>query len=172
MNNWKILSEVEYNRAWDYIFDELNFNPSPYEAKKFDNLPIPNLWFDTASIFDGIFTKNDFDELNTIALNLLQKIANNKSIYALDWQHECFSFNPNLPFDRFENKTWGIPFLPDGDSTFFLTNDLSNGVFGDGINLQMCFWGDELLNAFENINTPKILSNQMTTFKKIPRLSS
>ncbi len=172
MKNWNTLSEEEYNHTWDYIFNELNFNPSPYEAKKFNNLPAPNLWFDTASLFDEIFTKDDFDELNTIALELLRKIAKNKNIYALDWQHECFSFNPYLPFDRFENKSWGIPFLPDGDSTFFLTNDLSNGVFGDGINLQICFWGSELLDAFKKFNTPKILSNQMTTSKKIARLSS
>ena len=172
MSNWNILSEAEYNRAWDYIFDELKFNPSPYVAKKFDNLPSPNIWFDTASIFDGFFIQSDFDELYFVALNLLKQISKSKNIIALDWQHECFSFNPYLPFDRFENDTWGIPFLPDGDSTFFLTNDFSNGVFGDGINLQICFWGKELLDAFKEIKSSKILSNQMTTFKKIPRLSS
>jgi hypothetical protein len=170
MRNWKILSEFEYNSVWNFIFDELKFNPSPYQAKKFDNLPLPNIWFDTSFIFDQVFSPSDFDELHTVALELLKKISKNNNIYALDWQHECFSFNPNLSFDRFENGDWGIPFLPDGDSTFFLTNDYSNGIYGDGINLQICFWGDELLNAFNSIEIPKILTNIMHTYKQESRL--
>ena len=57
-------------------------------------------------------------------------------MYALDWQHQCYSFNPFLPFEKIWSSgiEMGNPALSKWRSLhFFLTKDFKNGIFGDGI---------------------------------------
>ena len=172
LKNWNTLSDKEYDEVWDYIFNDLKFDPSPYQSKKLENLPLQNLWFDTLFILNKDFSNDDFEKLNIAILNLLKTVAGNENIYALDWQHECFNFSPYFSFDGFKNENWPIQLMSGGDSIFFLTNDYSNGIYSDGVNMQICFWGVEFLKVFEKIKIPKLSENQMPTAKKIPQFSS
>src|SRR5690606_23892749 len=66
-------------------------------------------------------------------------------IYALDWQHECYWFNPHLPNN---NKEWNIPFYPDGDYYIFCPKDLSWCYFSHPWERSVTLIGKELINKF------------------------
>ena len=82
-------------------------------------------------------------------------------MYALDWQHDCYAFDPILPFERNEFDDWLISIFPNGDYLFFLTSNFQNGIFADGINLKISFWGNEMLQALE-ANKPRILEKSFS----------
>jgi hypothetical protein len=153
MNNWKLLNDLEYKQSWDFISDKLNFKP--YQKKDTILLPIPNKHFDISDYYNDGFIDELYDDLHNCALLWFKTIANGERMYALNWQHECYSFEVDLPFEKTEFNEWIIPVFPNGDFLFFLTRDFKNGIFADGINFTICLWGDDMMNALE-INTPKM----------------
>ena len=73
-------------------------------------------------------------------------------MYALDWQHQCYSFNPFLPFKKYGHPgRWEIPAFPNGDHHFFLTKDFKNGIFGDGIHKSISFFGKEMVEQCKDL---------------------
>ncbi len=76
-------------------------------------------------------------------------------MYALNWQHDCYSFLPELPFEKDQFDEWLIPIFPNGDYLFFLTKNFQNGVFADGINLSISIFGKDIIREFE-INKPSM----------------
>jgi hypothetical protein len=79
-----------------------------------------------------------------------------EEIWVTSWQHELYSFNPDLPFELDEFDEWLEPALPNGDYSFFLTKDYKNGIFGDGINFRLAFFGDKILSCLSK-NMPSLL---------------
>ncbi len=153
MSNWIAISESEYNKVWDFVFNNLDFKP---HEKKVINLTTPNICFDISSFYNDGFREELYDNLNESALQWFKNVYSGIKMYALNWQHDCYSFNPNFPFEKDEFEEWLIPVFPNGDYLFFLTSDFNNGIFADGINLKFSLWGEDLIKAFEFIK-PMIL---------------
>lgn len=177
MKNWKLLSEPIKKNIWDYICDNLKYESQNLEIEIL-HIPNPKMCFEVFSFFKLEPFEYFYNELNEFAIKLFKKIAKDKIIYAMDWQHSCYSFDPNLPFEKNEFSDgclpgcniWPIPFFPNGDHLFFLTSDYKNGVFGDGFNGEIHFWGHEMLNALTTIKIPKILTNRISTLQQEQRL--
>lgn len=78
-------------------------------------------------------------------------------LYALDWQHDCFIFNPHerIPlyyhyYDAERNVNVYFPsYYPDGDFHFFISEDWSFGMLGHPWRQELYLWGDELISRFE-----------------------
>jgi hypothetical protein len=66
-----------------------------------------------------------------------------------DWQHDCYEFNPRLPFEKDEFNQWLIPIYPNGDYYFFVTKDWKNVVFVDGLNPSIYLFGEKIISLFE-----------------------
>ncbi|MFP6325313.1 MULTISPECIES: DUF2716 domain-containing protein [Bacillus amyloliquefaciens group] len=74
-------------------------------------------------------------------------------IYALDWQHECYLFNPHAPIDKDEFGEWLVPVIPNGDYCFFIHQDFQWGLSGDPRQQTITVFGSPLIRAIER-NAP------------------
>jgi hypothetical protein len=78
-------------------------------------------------------------------------------IYALDWHHTCFRYNPKslekMPHEmKMEDYTIYFPeFYPDGDYYFFVAKDFSWGYFGHPWTQQLWIFGKELVEEIKKV---------------------
>lgn len=78
-------------------------------------------------------------------------------LYALDWQHEYFMFNPRerIPLyyhyhdDERDCNVYFPSYWPDGDFHFFIAADWSFGMLGHPWRSEFYLWGDELITRFQ-----------------------
>lgn len=152
MKNWAVLSEPEYKLSWDFIYDCLQFHPND-ENQELIALPFPSRCFDISTYYNDGFREELYEDLHECALKWFKQICDGKRLFALDWQHDCYSFDCYLPFEKDEFGEWLVPVFPNGDYLFFLTNDFRNGVFADGINLKMSFWGEDMMGIVKSIKS-------------------
>ena len=168
MSNWKLLDDGTRELAWDFVYDSLCFEPHRYKFDKkvsIIKLPKPNVYYSTKkylfnrgekySVYKAKMCKNLYSSLENKFLSVFKTLTKKKGerMYALDWQHDCYSFDPFLPFERdgcFEE--WLIPAFPNGDHLFFLTKDFKNGIFGDGIHHSISFFGKEMVEQCKDLS--------------------
>ena len=172
MSNWKLLDDETYKLAWDFVDDSLCFKPhnspkfhSEFKKVSVIKLPKPNVYYSTKkylfnrgekySVYKAKMCKNLYSSLENKFLSVFKTLTKKKGerMYALDWQHDCYSFDPFLPFERdgcFEE--WLIPAFPNGDHLFFLTKDFKNGIFGDGIHHSISFFGKEMVEQCKDLS--------------------
>ena len=143
MNNWKLLSNEERKHVWKEFTRIVKFRP---DIGKFPGIrtSMPSMVFDIADYFSADF---DAELLETFALDLFRKITKpGERMYALDWQHDSYDFDPRLEMDRDESfGEWIIPIFPNGDYYIFLTKDFSNIWFGHPWEKTITLIGDELI---------------------------
>lgn len=139
MSNWKLLDNSAYTSVWNFVYDKLHFKP--YNKEHLISFLCHYICFDLTSFYDNGFNEALYDNLHEEILVWFKKASNGEELYALNWQHDCYAFNPDLPFEKDEFNEWLIPVFPNGDYLFFLTKDFKNGIFADGINFTFSFWG-------------------------------
>ena len=146
MTNFKELSQEEYNEVWDRFYDLFQFKPS---TKQFPGISSrkPILKFDIQSHFTPTLST---DKLEDFAIHLFKHISNpGDRFYALNWQHDCYDFDPREPMDRDEFNHWVVPVLPNGDYHIFLTKDFNNLWFGHPWEKTITFIGDEIVRQMQ-----------------------
>jgi len=127
MVNFRRLNQEEYDKVWDKFYELFHFRPSIsiFPAITTDR---PQLKFAIKNCFSQNFPLGKLEEY---ALNLFTSISKpGDRFYALDWQHECYDFDPREKMDKDEFDEWIIPVLPNGDYYIFLTKDFNNIWFG------------------------------------------
>jgi hypothetical protein len=156
MKNWKVLNEKLDDKLWDFAYDKLAFNARNENQEFIITPPPPCKSFDTSSFFGDNYSQELCDDLEICMNEWFKIISKGRRMYALNWQHDTYSFDPNLPFERDKFDRWLAPAFPCRDLLCFLNDELTDGVFGDGWNGRIIIWGDNLLKAFETIK-PKML---------------
>jgi hypothetical protein len=127
MINFKPLNQDEYNEVWDKLYELFHFTPS------IDHFPAittdrPQLKFDIKNCFSKDFP---LDKLEELAVKLFVSVSKpGEKLYALDWQHDCYDFDPRAEMDRDEFDEWIVPVFPNGDYYIFVTKDFNNMWFG------------------------------------------
>jgi hypothetical protein len=162
VNNWTSLESKteQYNSLWDFVYDKLLFEPYA-KPHCIVTLPQPYKWFDTSKFMEAGYSDNLYNELHEITQLWFQTICDGKRMYALDWQHQCYTFDPYLPFETGQlYDKWPIPVFPNGDYYFFLTHDLKNGIFCDGLHFELAIWGEKIINA-QKLKAPTILREEL-----------
>lgn len=138
-----ILDSTLYNKIWMDIGKEFNYPNVSTEfvsSKEFITYKIP-FWY---------------DEQELIVNEIFKKISTNE-IYALDWQHDCFIYNPNenIPvdtswYDEKRNANIYFPtYYPNGDYFAFVSFDYGYGLFGHPWKQAIYVVGDKLIELFE-----------------------
>ena len=141
MSAWKELTSQEYDEVWDRFVDEFAFKPSVQEADWPSFEPLGP--FITWSLSAGA-TLDDF------ALAAFRKLlAPGKRMFALDWRHVCWSFDPHAAFER-----WEVPVIPNGDYYLFIAPDFEWGWLGHPWEQSICIFGEPLL-SFVAANQPE-----------------
>lgn len=121
-----ITDEKLYNNLWDRIYQEYSFSPQN------DKWLCPDTTYDVYRL-GSIWDEKQEKIINQIFCRLVSDV-----MYALDWHHDCFIFDPNenIPFgyqyyDDSRDCTVYFPtYYPDGDYYFFIAGDWSFGMFG------------------------------------------
>jgi len=141
MDAWIKLSPMESKIIWRKFKKKFQFKPSVHKVDwpGFKE-PFYSITYDISSIFGNFNRKNLVIDLQKKALKAFQTITKpGDMIYALDWQHSCYKFDPRLSN---ENDDWKISALPDGDYYIFMTEDLKNGFFGHPWEHTVCILGE------------------------------
>ncbi len=151
----------EYDLIWDKVYETLKFTPSmdksitPFEIKEEYSI----YSFDFNEI-----TEKQIDMMNELIKNIFANISKDDTkMYALDWQHSAFLYNPKKKeeqksFWKEDNRYWGggynayFPsFFPDGDYYFFIEENFRFGYLGHPWRQEIWVWGEELIARMDEI---------------------
>lgn len=125
------LDEKEYEIVWKKIDEKFGFEPSEALRNHIFNI---DKEYKVYEINDG----NCGDETYQSRINEILKKVVNDDMYALDWQHESFIYNPNENI-TLEQSGWlgnsgiydGFPcYYPNGDYFFFVSLDFTKALLG------------------------------------------
>ena len=169
-----ILDKKIYNEIWDKIYKDFKFTPNTDTSIKTFEFPMHNEQFNLKSFWN--------EEQEKI-VNTIFKELSDDDIYALEWQSDCFEFNPNENIeyeyhyhdDERNVEVYFPTYYPDGDYYFFIAKDFSYGMFTHPWKKQIYIWGEKLINKINQnvdiLNLEKINNNTSTPkFKTIKEI--
>ena len=149
------MGEEESKQIWDRINAELQFQPSIRVNTLPFRLSEPYLVLDLACAAQGQVEKL----LAEVPGALAACLGEDDWIYALDWHHSYFRYDPRLPItehghwvedERYMGggyDAWFPDFYPDGDYYFFVQRDLRWGWLGHPWRREIWAFGDPLLDV-------------------------
>ncbi|QEV93418.1 DUF2716 domain-containing protein [Bacillus velezensis] len=151
--NWHCLSEEETERLWRRVNRAVKWKSGSIFASI--KPPKPFQIFDVSQGFND--EKGRIGFLEDAEVQLLKALQSctlkQEFIYALDWQHECYLFNPHAPIDKDELGEWLVSVIPNGDYCFFIHQDFQWGLLGDPRQQTITVFGSPLIRAIER-NAP------------------
>lgn len=160
-----LLSKQEDESIWNRIFDELQFNPnSVNRSHNFtNNLPFK---IDKPFVVYAIenMTDEQIDKMERLIKRVfIQATKKGDKIYALDWQHSSFLYNPR---EDSEQKSYWVSdsrymgggysayfpsYYPDGDYYFFIAENFDFGYLGHPWRKEVWIWGESFIVQFQQI---------------------
>ena len=148
---YDILNEVEYNSVWNRFYSQFMFKPDYHERlRPAIHEPVPSIVYR----FKDEVLDQDIEELDASFRRCFAEIAQQgRLMYALDWQHESYRFDPNSDWSDLP-----IGVFPDGDYYIFLTDDFTCGTFGHPWQGSLCVFGERLISLLE-LDRPAILES-------------
>lgn len=140
----RILNDSEKTFIWDKIYADFKFRPSIDTNIK---------TFDFSIYYEQFFLMSFWSEKEEKIINNIFKEISDSNIYALEWQSDCFEFNPNENIkyeysyhDEERNVDVYFPtYYPNGDYYFYIAKDFSYGMFTHPWKKQIYVWGDKLI---------------------------
>lgn len=145
-----ILDRDRYNAIWDKICYDFLFAPSAWKVND-------DLWLSFPFKSKKYRLNCYFSEKQEQIINSIFCSVNPQNMYALDWQHDCFIYNPceEIPleywfYDAERNCSVYFPsYYPDGDYHFFASFDWSLGLYGHPWKKEIIVVGENLIQEFE-----------------------
>lgn len=148
-----ILDKDKYNAIWDKIEYDFLFSPC-YKTNNdcWLSFPIKSKKYR----LNCVFSQEQEKIINSIFCRV-----NAKDMYALDWQHDCFIYNPceEIPLDYWfydieRNCNVYFPsYYPNGDYHFFASFDWSLGLYGHPWKEEIIVVGENLIQEFEKVQS-------------------
>lgn len=154
-----------YNEIWDFVYNKLGFSPScKYRGHSF-NVPLPFKIDDNYSVYSIENMSNDQCDFleDTIREIFINTTKVGRKIFALDWQHSSFLYDPrNISEQKScrvndERYTDGgyyafFPaFYPDGDYYFFIEEKFEFGYLGHPWRQEIWIFGCDLMKEIERV---------------------
>ena len=143
-----ITNKELYRTIWDKIYSDYSFHPSTDSRGK---------WLKPEAAFRTYKLGKIWNEEQEAVINSILCEVIGKEMYALDWHHDCFLFDPNerIPtgyeyYDDARNCNVYFPeYYPDGDYHFFVSKDWTLGFYGHPWRKELIVVGKELILAIE-----------------------
>lgn len=144
-----IVDKGLYKRIWDKIYSDYSFYPS---------VDGQGNWLEPDGVFKKFRLEMLWDENQEAIVNTILCDVIGEEMYALDWKHDCFLFNPNerIPygyqyFDSERKCNVYFPeYYPDGDYHFFVSKDWHFGLYGHPWRKELIVVGEKLISAIKN----------------------
>jgi Protein of unknown function (DUF2716) len=146
---WNDLSRDEYDDVWTRVYTTLDFKPTNRGRWPSFREPTGSVAWSLEPVLASAASDIDFELAEcSVATYLLAALVSAKGadhdVYALDWQHPCFRFNPSLARPPARIDSWLVPALPNGDYYLFLARDLRFGWLSNPWECSVCVYGDLL----------------------------
>ena len=159
-----LLNDDQYRYILDWIDDNLNFRPGVYRGHDFPmckpfDIPARHVVYGIENMEEA--HANVMDDL--IGQAFLNVTKQGHRLYALDWQHSGFLFDPRSE-DAYKSIYLGenpylkgglyacFPsFYPDGDYYFFIDEHLQFGYLSHPWRQEVWIFGDVLIKEFQSI---------------------
>ena len=159
-----ILTDEQSNLIWDRFYEEFDFrsnskinkdhsfdSESPFKIKK------PYIVYAIENM-----TERHINEMDKIMKKCFSELmSDGRKMYALDWQHTSYKYDPEIPCEIEEqwrkgllikdDSSWGgymayyPPFYPDGDYYFFVEENFDFGLLGHPWRREIWIFGIELI---------------------------
>lgn len=152
-----VLSKSESVDVWERVYKEFNFKPAMNKGVVPFQFNIPYDVYDISKM-----SLEQLDSMEKVINEIFIECTNEgDKLFALDWQHSNFIFDPRDPneqkssFVKDERYLGGgynayFPsYYPDGDYYFFIAYDFSYGYLGHPWHQKVWIFGDKLMKAFE-----------------------
>ena len=144
----QVVDIEETRKIWDFIYSEYNFYPSVKGKKQ---------WLKPHGEFRIYALPKKRAEQKKALINRILCEVVAEEMFALDWQHDCFSFDPNekiptgnMYYDSERNVNAYFPgYYPDGDYHFFVSKDWRFGLYGHPWRKELIVVGEELISEIE-----------------------
>lgn len=156
---YSILGDEECRQIWDRINTELQFQPSIQVSQAPFRLPEPWVVHDL-TYFPVDQRYEDFSA--AVVQALADCLGEDDWIYALDWHHSCFRYDPRRPVSKHVQwvedaryngggyNAYFPDFYPDGDYYFFVQRDLNWGYLGHPWRRELWLFGAPLIEALSS----------------------
>ncbi|WP_077301696.1 DUF2716 domain-containing protein [Virgibacillus pantothenticus] len=138
--NFRLLPTNQTELLWSTVGKLFGY---PNERKMF-KLPKPFIRFDVSSKYS--YETRELEQVVLQAMNACT--TEDELVFAMEWQHDCYEFDPREPIDRNEFGEWLIPIFPNGDYHIFLQKKLEWGVFGHPWKQEIGIFGSCFINNF------------------------
>lgn len=154
-----LLTDEQYRNVWDTVYDTLHFRPSIDTAVIPFVISMPHIVFDISRTKDFAFDGLE----NLITHAFIKCTVPGKQLYALDWQHAAFLFDPRDPQQMEsiyieDSRYFGggyfafFPaYYPDGDYYFFIDKQFRFGYLSHPWRQEVWLFGESLIAEFESI---------------------
>ena len=155
---YTVLEDAEYRQIWDRIDSELQFQPSIRVNQLPFRLSAPYLILDLAQAAE--------DQVDKLFSEVPQAFAKclgaGPWMYALDWQHSGFRYDPRLPVTEHDHwvederhggflggryNAYFPDLYPVGDFYFLVLRDLEWGWLGHPWRREIWLFGTPLIDA-------------------------
>ncbi|EAE8348016.1 DUF2716 domain-containing protein [Listeria monocytogenes] len=155
-----ILSDSKCEILWGKISDIYGFKNYSYK----DIFPNNNISFKVYSLnninimnfsYNADGTASTEYKYNGNKLKNLFTSYFNKGMYVLDWEHECYEINSYYTFPVLDDESSGIwkpSFLPEADTAFFLSKELTEGWIADFNNSSIIVVGEIFIGHVASLN--------------------
>ncbi len=154
-----VLSDKQYREVWDKVYDMLHFRPTVDIAVAPFAITAPYIVFDI-----GCSNELDFEDFHRLITETFIKCTTPGGLlYALDWQHAAFLFDPRNPKEMesiyIEDSRYSggghwayFPdYYPDGDYYFFIDKQFRFGYLSHPWREEVWIFGECLIAEFESI---------------------
>lgn len=157
-----ILNDEQYKKVWNRVYNELKFYPKC--ADRNSKTIIPPFVINKAFVVYGIenTSYNETEKMDLLISKALIKCTKpGERIYALDWQHASFLYDPRKADEqqsifvsdkRYLGGGYNVYFpnyYPNGDYHFFISEDFRFGYLSHPWRKEVWVFGDELIEEFE-----------------------
>ena len=137
-----------YRTIWDKIYSDYSFHPSTGSHGK---------WLKPEGVFRKYKLGKIWNEEQEAVINSILCEVIGKEMYALDWQHDCFLFDPNerilTGFEYYDDarkcNVYFPEYYPNGDYHFFVSKNWTFGLYGHPWRKELIVVGEELISAIE-----------------------
>ena len=146
----QVITDKEvYQKIWDTLYTEYSFFPSVDSGKH---------WLKPNGVFRTYRFQASWNEKQEALINSILCKTVGKEMYALNWHHDCFTFDPNeniptgyMYHDKERDCNVYFPdYYPDGDYHFFVSKDWKFGLYGHPWRKELIVVGEELIDEIEN----------------------
>lgn len=159
----EILNTRDEREVWDKVYGSFKFQPSINDSK------MPFQIEQAHKIFELLACWN---EPQHKIVSEIFKSLDCKNIFALDWQHDCFLFNPceEIPFgmtwhdDTRDCQVYFPSYYPDGDYHFFISSDFSYGLLGHPWRKEIWAFGQWLIQKLEENQAMLMLQEKICLY--------